>query len=116
MAVTGLRLTVLSAVLDAPAPASAGLGPGDRLVVVQVRYEASEASAASPYDWVVTDASGTAYGAIADGLDGAIPEYVLGPSESMRGAVAFAVPRSAQGLVLHFDSPTGDETAEVALD
>jgi MFS family permease len=116
MSVAGLRLTVVSAVLDAPAPPSVGLGPGDRLVVVQVRYEASGAAAASPYDWVVTDASGTAYGAVADGLDGALPEYRLGPSESVRGAVAFAVPRSAQGLVLHFDAQTGDDTAEVPLD
>jgi MFS family permease len=118
VAMRGLRLTVVSAVLDAPAPASAsaGLGPGDRLVIVQVRYEASRAAAASPYDWVLTDASGAAYGATAGGLDGALPELPLGPSESMRGAVAFAVPRSAQGLVLHFDAEAGDETAEVPLD
>lgn len=114
-AVDGLRLTVVDVRLDAPAPASVALGPGQRLVVVDVRYAATAAAAASPYDWVVTDASGTVYGAVVDGLDGALPEVPLAPTERVRGVVGFVVPRSAQGLVVRFDAETGDDAIQVPI-
>jgi MFS family permease len=111
----GLRLTVVDARLDAPAPPSMALDPGERLVVVDVRYEAEAAAGASLYDWVVTDDSGAVYGAVAGGLDGALPELSLAPTERVRGVVAFVVPRSARGLVLHYDAETGDDSVPVPL-
>lgn len=115
--VAGLRLTVLSAVLDAPPPGSVFVGRGDRLVVVEVRYEAAGTpAAASPYDWVVTDASGGIYGPVDGGLSSGLPQLRLGPSEHIRAVVGFVVPRSARGLVLHFDAPVGDDTAQMPLD
>jgi MFS family permease len=113
--VGGLRVTVVDARLDAPAPAALRLDPGQRLVVVDVRYEAGAAAGASPYDWVVTDDSGAVSGAVVDGLDGTLPELSLAPTERVRGVVGFVVPRSARGLVLHFDAETGDGSFQVPL-
>jgi serine/threonine protein kinase/MFS family permease len=112
--VAGLRVTVLSAVLDAPVPIAVAAKPDDRLVAVQVRCVGTAPAAVSPYDWVITDASGNVYGAVAE-LDGTLPELELQPSESIRGSVGFVVPRSAQGLVLHFDAEAGDDAVEVPL-
>jgi MFS family permease len=115
VSVAGLRVTVLDAVLDAPVPAGSGAGRGDRLVVVQVRCEGMRTPVAvTPYDWAVTDASGEVFGAV-DELDGALPQRRLGPAESVRGAIGFVVPRSAAGLVLHFDAETGDGSVAVPL-
>ena len=69
----------------------------------------------SPYDWVVLDAGGHRYGAVVDGLSGALPERVLGPGQSASGEVGFVVPMSARGLRLRFDAELGDESASVPL-
>src|SRR5262249_10598967 len=117
MGVAGLRLTVLSAMLDAQPPAAVELRAGDRLVVVQGLYQAGGATpaVAAPDDWVVTDDAGTVYGAVQDGLSGAVGEGWMGPSGTARGVLGFAVPRASQGLVLHFDADSGDDAAQVPL-
>jgi len=117
VAAGGMRLTVLSVELDAQPPERLRLDPADRFVLVQLRSVAgaSGPAIASPYDWTLTDDSGAAYPAVLDGVDGALPEGRLAPSGSAQGRLGFVVPRSAAGLVLHFDAEVGDDAAQVPL-
>jgi hypothetical protein len=82
-----------------------------------VLYQGSGAGSTivSPYDWVLTDASGTTYGPVDDGAAGAVPQRELPANASVRGRLGFAVPQAARGLVLHFDAERGDESARVPL-
>jgi len=111
MTVGGVRLAVLGVERGA-APPGLSLGPGDEFVTVTVDYRPrTGATLVSPYDWVVTDASGAAYGAIPVGLR----EVELPRDAGVRGSVGFVVPLSAPGLVLHYDAELGDGAAEVPL-
>ena len=53
------------------------------------------------------------HGRLAHG--GALAEGPLGPGPSVRGLLAFVVPRTAAGLVLQYDSEVGDGSARVPL-
>jgi len=115
MTVGGVRLTVLAVEQGAPPP---GLGAaGDGLVTVRLEYRRTGpgATVVSPYDWVLSDAAGAAYGAVQEGVPGALGEGVLAPNASARGTLAFVVPRGVRSLVLHFDAELGDESADVPL-
>jgi MFS family permease len=115
--VAGLRLTVLSVTPDGQPPASTILDRDQRLVVVRVLYRVvgTDPVITSPYDWTVTDESGQVYGAVEDGIPSALPEAPLSPAATVGGTLAFVVPRTARGLVLHFDAERGYESAEVPL-
>src|SRR5262249_50812295 len=73
MSVAGLRLTVLSAMLDAQPPATVQLGAGGRLGGVQVLYQGGGAGPAggSPHDLGVTGGAGAVGGASQGGRSGA---------------------------------------------
>jgi hypothetical protein len=113
VSVSGLRLTVLSAALDAPPPVTLGVSGRERLVVVPVLYQGGGVT--SPYDWVLTDASGRTYGAVAEGIGGALSEQCLQSGGSARGRFGFVVPRNTRGLVLHFEAEEGFDSVRVPL-
>jgi hypothetical protein len=117
MRLAGLRLTVLGVDPGALPPPSARMDTGDRFVTVRLQYQADGGGPAivSPYDWVVSDASGATYAPVTNGVDGALPDRELARNQGVRGQVGFVVPRTAQGLVLHFGAERGDESAQVAL-
>jgi serine/threonine-protein kinase len=115
--VAGLRLSVLSVDTSAPATRSLPLPAGTRLVTIRVQYSgAQEVAPISPYDWVLTDRDGAMYTVVVDGLSGALPERSIGPDQTVRGQIGFIVPRTAPGLVLHFDAQFGDSSAQIPLD
>ena len=64
---------------------------------------------------MLTDSSGEAYGAVPDGLVGALGERELPAGQSARGLIGFVVPRVAQGLILDYHAELGDESATVPL-
>jgi serine/threonine-protein kinase len=116
--VAGLRLTVVSA-----SASVAGTRPnppvdaGDRLYVVEVLYENASGKpvVVSPFDWAMTDQSGTVYGAVAPGLPNDLAERQLPSGGEARGVIGFEVPRSATGLVLHFNAEQSDDAAIVPV-
>ncbi|HSR21998.1 MAG TPA: DUF4352 domain-containing protein, partial [Candidatus Eisenbacteria bacterium] len=115
--VAGLLLTVQVVDLGGVPPAALRLPPSDRFVTVGVQCEGDGSGPAvvSPYDWVLTDASGAVYGPVVDGLSGSLQERQLAPTDIARGRIGFVVPRSAQGLVLNYDAEQGDASAQVPL-
>jgi tRNA A-37 threonylcarbamoyl transferase component Bud32 len=111
----GFQVSVLAVTYGADtAGAPAG---GNQLALVTVSYTdvGSGPVAVSPYDWVVTDAQGTAYGAVVQGRDVGLPQMELAPQRSVRGIIQFAVPSGARDLVLHFDAEIGYRSASVNL-
>jgi MFS family permease len=115
--VADVQVTVVAAVLGAQPLATEAPGPDERFVTVDVtcRAGSSRPALVSPYDWVLTDASGAAYGAAQDGLNGALAERSLPPGRSTQGRLGFLVPLTAGGLVLHYQSELGYESASVPL-
>jgi hypothetical protein len=114
--VAGLRLTVLGIDVAANPPSSLRVPAGSRFVAVRVRYQGGARPATmSPYDWVLTDASGGVHGAVVEGLGGALPERQLRSGEVVEGEIGFVLPRGAQGLVLAFDAELGDGSVQVPL-
>jgi hypothetical protein len=63
----------------------------------------------------MTDQSGAVYGAVATSLPNDLAERQLPPGGEARGVIGFEVPRSATGLVLHFDAEQGDDAAIVPV-
>jgi Domain of unknown function (DUF4352) len=117
MEAAGLTVTLLSVDVDAVPPPAARPGAAGRFVAVAVlvRDTGSAPAPVSPYDWAVSDAGGGVYGAVVDGLDGPLAERTLPPGRSERGRIGFVVPRTAQGLRLHFDAELGNGAAQVPL-
>ena len=118
MRVAGMRVTVVSEAASAPgARPVPSPRPGERFFAVEVLYEnaSGRPSIVSPYDWVVTDSSGTVYGAVEPGLPSDLTERMLPNGGEARGLVGFVVPQSASGLSLHYASEVGDEGAVVQL-
>jgi tRNA A-37 threonylcarbamoyl transferase component Bud32 len=111
----GFQVSVLAVTYGA---ATAGVpAGGNQLALVTVSYTNVGISpvAVSPYDWVVTDAQGTPYGAVVLGRDVGLPQMELAPQRSVRGIIQFAVPSGAPDLVLHFDAEIGYRSASVNL-
>jgi serine/threonine-protein kinase len=117
MRVGGSRLTVIDFNAQATPPPSTVVRPdAEHFVLVDVRYQAGAgAVVASPYDWVLSDDQSHVYVATVDGLSGRLPERTLSANQSVRGSLGFVVPKSAKGLVLHYDAEIGDQAAQVPL-
>jgi hypothetical protein len=115
LTLNGVRLTVANP--NAAPQSSAPVRDGYRLVVVRVSYQnvGGAPVAVSPFDWVITDASGVSYDAVDVGGDGVLQTARLAPGRSAAGLVGFEVPQSASSLSVRFNAEVGDETAVVAL-
>jgi len=117
MELAGSRVTVVAYDPRAAPPAGARVNATQRFVVVNVQYQAGSGGGvlATPYDWVLSDDQGTTYPATVEGLSCALPERTLRANETVRGRLAFVVPRTATGLVLQYDAQLGDQAARVPL-
>jgi hypothetical protein len=83
---------------------------------VQYDVRGNDSVIVSPYDWLLTDSSGSPYGAIQVTDPTGLPQLQLIPGQRLRGLVWFEVPATVQGgLVLNFNAEVGYETAMVRL-
>jgi hypothetical protein len=114
MRVAGVQVKVVS--VTSGGQSSPPIDADDRFLLVSVRYQAGGGGTfTSPYDWAITDGGDRVYTPVVDGVKSPLAERGLAAHQARSGQIGFVVPRSARGLVLHFDAPVGDDGAQVAL-